>query len=357
MKIGLIGATNVGKSTLFNRLIGQFRAIVTDIPGTTTDIIKHKLQLDNGEMMTFFDSPGLLDFTDELPYINQIVKESDFLLFLIDDTVGVSAKERHILELIRNEKKQEQTILIINKLDLKRKEHETDLATADYYDLGIPTIIGTSAKTERNLSEIEDQLLTVYKQWKKLHPEEVEEPEEARIGLAIIGKPNAGKSTLLNTLVGSALAKVADVAGTTRDYVSGDFEWKGKKFVAYDTAGIKKRGSIHGIEKIAYDKTKAMLEYTRPVVIFMVDCSQGITHRDMTLLQEIHFLALPIIFALNKVDLVNPKGIEAMMRNTQAYLDFAKYIPIVPMIATKGQGIEEVMKMVGMLQRENTKRI
>ncbi|MDR2540457.1 MAG: GTP-binding protein [Candidatus Peribacteria bacterium] len=161
----------------------------------------------------------------------------------------------------------------------------------------------------------------------------------------------------MNTLVGSELAKVADVAGTTRDYLSGDFEWGKKKFTAYDTAGIKKRGSIHGIEKIAYDKTKAMLEYTRPVVIFMVDCTQGVTHRDMTLLQEIHSLALPIIFALNKVDQVNPKGLEAMIRGAQSYLEFAKYIPIVPMVATKGQGIQEVMKMVGMLQKENTKRV
>ncbi|MDR3168538.1 MAG: GTP-binding protein [Candidatus Peribacteria bacterium] len=182
-------------------------------------------------------------------------------------------------------------------------------------------------------------------------------PTQDRIGLAIVGKPNAGKSTLLNTLVGKPLAKVQDIAGTTRDYLVGEFDYKGKHYLAYDTAGIKKKGSIHGIEKIAYDKTKAMLEYVRPVVVFMVDCTQGITHRDMTLLQEIHSLALPIIFALNKVDLVNPKGIEAMLRNTQAYLEFAKYLPIVPMIATTGQGVEDVMKMVGLLQKENQKRV
>ena len=231
----------MGKSTLFNRLIGQFRAIVTDIPGTTTDIIKHKFTMESGEIATFFDSPGLLDFTEELPYINQIVNSSDLLLFLIDDSVGVSAKEQHILGLIRAQKKQEQTILVVNKLDMKWKEHETDLAIADYYDLGIANVVGISAKKERNLSEIEDLILKHFKQRKKLNPDTVEEVEEARIGLAIIGKPNAGKSTLLNTLVGSELAKVRDVAGTTRDYLAGDFEWKGKKYVAYDTAGIKRK--------------------------------------------------------------------------------------------------------------------
>ena len=100
MKIWLVWATNVWKSTLFNRLIGQFRAIVTDIPGTTTDIIQHKVQTDSSSF-TFFDSPGLLDFTEELEYIQQIIKESDLLLFLIDDSVWITAKEHHILELIR----------------------------------------------------------------------------------------------------------------------------------------------------------------------------------------------------------------------------------------------------------------
>ncbi len=356
MKIWLVWATNVWKSTLFNRLIGQFRAIVTDIPGTTTDIIQHKVQSDTGSF-TFFDSPGLLDFTEELEYIEQIIKESDLLLFLIDDSVWITAKEQHILELIRKEKKQDSTILIINKLDIKRKESETQLAISDYYSLGLSSVIWISAKRERNLSAIESQINSFYNKRKKIHKDEEESVEPFRIWLAILWKPNAGKSTLLNTLVWKPLAKVADVAWTTRDYVAGNFSWKGRDYVAYDTAWIKKRWKIHWIEKIAYDKTKAMLEFVRPVVIFMVDCTQWITHRDMTLLQEVHQLALPMIFVLNKVDQVNPKAIDAMIKNTQIYLDFAKYLPIVPMIATKWEWIDDVMKFVSILQKENTKRI
>lgn len=356
MKIWLVWATNVWKSTLFNRLIGQFRAIVTDIPGTTTDIIQHKVETDNW-VYTFFDSPGLLDFTEELEYIEQIIKESDLLLFLIDDSVWITAKEHHILELIRKEKKQDTTILIINKLDIKRKESETEMAISDYYTLGLSSVIGVSAKKERNLSTIESQINSFYNKWKKTHKDEEESVEPFRIWLAILWKPNAGKSTLLNTLVWKPLAKVADIAWTTRDYVAGNFSRKGRDYVAYDTAGIKKRWKIHWIEKIAYDKTKAMLEFVRPVVIFMVDCTQWITHRDMTLLQEVHQLALPMIFVLNKVDQVNPKAIDAMIKNTQTYLDFAKYLPIVPMIAIKWEWIDDVMKFVSILQKENTKRI
>ena len=101
MKIGLIGATNAGKSTLFNRLIGQFRAIVTDIHGTTIDILSHTLEVDRLGKITFYDSPGLGDFSDELPFIEKIVKNSDFLLFVIDDSVGITAKDQHILDIIR----------------------------------------------------------------------------------------------------------------------------------------------------------------------------------------------------------------------------------------------------------------
>ncbi len=120
------------------------------------------MQLENGDTLTFFDSPGLLDFTEELSYIERIVQHSDLLLFLMDDSVGITAKEEHILEIIRKEKKQNQTFLIINKLDLKRKESETDLALADYHSLGFDTIIGISAKTERNLTEIHDAIKSYY---------------------------------------------------------------------------------------------------------------------------------------------------------------------------------------------------
>lgn len=145
--------------------------------------------------------------------------------------------------------------------------------------------------------------------------------------------------------------------GTTRDYVVGEFKSQGKRYTVYDTAGIRKKGKTHGIEKIAYDKTYAMLEYTRPVVLFMIDCTQGITHRDLTLLEEVSRLGLPMIFCLNKADLVKPEAINAMVKGAQSYLDFAKHIPIVPISALNGDGLKNLFKMVAILQAENQKRI
>lgn len=359
MKIGLIGATNAGKSTLFNRLIGQFRAIVTDIHGTTTDIIVHNMEVDGIGNLTFFDSPGLLDFSDEVPFIEKIIKNSDLLLFLIDDSVGVSAKDEHILSLIMENDKRNQTFLVVNKLDIKWKVNEIDLAISDYYSLGLEKVIGISAKKERNLAELEDAVLNYAKKRKSTHWEEekLEFLQQKGVGIAIVGKPNSGKSTLLNTFVGKELAKVEDKLGTTRDYLVWEFKSQGKRYTVYDTAGIRKKGKTHGIEKIAYDKTVKMLEFTRPVVIFLVDCAQGITHRDMTLLQEIVQIWLPTIFALNKSDLVEKKAIDAMIKWAQSYLDFAKHIPIVPISALQAEGIWNLLKMVALLQKENQKRI
>lgn len=278
---------------------------------------------------------------------------------MIDDTVGVTAKDQHILDIIRENQMQDKTILVINKLDVKRKVNEIDLAIADYYDLGMQKVIGISAKRERNLAELEDELAQSYQAWKATGAQESapETPSHQGIGLAIIGKPNSGKSTLLNTLVGKELSKVEDKLGTTRDYVVGEFKSQGKWYTVYDTAGIRKKGKTHGIEKIAYDKTYKMLEYIRPIVLFMIDCTQGITHRDMTLLQEVANLGLPMIFCLNKADLVKKEAIDSMIKGAQTYLDFAKHIPIVPISALHGDGLKDLFKMVVILQNENQKRI
>ena len=135
MNIGLVGATNVGKSTLFNRLIGQFRAIVTDIPGTTRDIIEHETLIDDIGKVMFLDSPGLMDFKEEEILIKQIINYSDLILFVIDDSVGITAKEQHIYSYIIEKHKMKNTILIVNKIDIKHKEKDYDLAINEYYSL------------------------------------------------------------------------------------------------------------------------------------------------------------------------------------------------------------------------------
>jgi GTP-binding protein len=175
--------------------------------------------------------------------------------------------------------------------------------------------------------------------------------------MAIIGKPNAGKSTLLNAFMKKTVSKVESIPGTTRDYIVGEFLQEKKKYVVYDTAGIRKKGNIHGIEKIANDKTLEMLKYIRPIILFMVDGVEGISHRDMTLIQEINNQALPMILCVNKVDLLDAKHQKLLVAKTNAMMDFAKYIQVFPISAKTKKGIGEIFKVLGQIKKEAEKRI
>ena len=355
-KIWLVWATNVWKSTLFNRLIGQFRAIVTDVPGTTVDIIYHEMEIDWIGKVAFGDSPWLLEFDQERVFIKKIIDESDLILFVIDDTVWITAKEHSIYSYIMEKNKWKQTLLVVNKLDVNYKSHEIDLAIADYYELWIENIIWISAKNELNITEIEDFIVNYFKDKENIVNED-EEEEEKPIPIAIIWKPNVWKSTLLNFLVWKELAKVEDYLWTTRDYITWDFEYNWQKYRVYDTAWLRKKGSIHWIEKIAYDKIRWMLEYVRPCIIFMIDWAEWVTHRDMTLLAEINNLALPIMVAVNKMDLLDSKQKKQIQLSVQANLDYAKYIPIVPIVAKEWKWVNIMLDMLGDIISEAEKRI
>lgn len=356
-KIWLVWATNVWKSTLFNRLIGQFRAIVTDVPGTTVDIIYHEMEIDWIWKVAFGDSPWLLEFDQERVFIKKIIDESDLILFVIDDTVWITAKEHSIYSYIMEKNKWKQTLLVVNKLDVNYKSNQIDLAIADYYELGIEKVIWISAKNELNLTEIEDFIVNYFKDKENISDENEEDDEEKPIPIAIIWKPNVWKSTLLNFLVWKELAKVEDYLGTTRDYITWDFEYNWQKYRVYDTAWLRKKGSIHGIEKIAYDKIRWMLEYVRPCIIFMIDWAEWVTHRDMTLLAEINNLALPIMVAVNKMDLLDSKQKKQIQLSVQANLDYAKYIPIVPIVAKEWKWVNIMLDMLGDIISEAEKRI
>ena len=356
-KIWLVWATNVWKSTLFNRLIGQFRAIVTDVPGTTVDIIYHEMEIDWIGKVAFGDSPWLLEFDQERVFIKKIIDESDLILFVIDDTVWITAKEHSIYSYIMEKNKWKQTLLVVNKLDVNYKSHEIDLAIADYYELWIENIIWISAKNELNITEIEDFIVNYFKDKENIANEDEEDEAEKPIPIAIIWKPNVWKSTLLNFLVWKELAKVEDYLGTTRDYITWDFEYNWQKYRVYDTAWLRKKGSIHWIEKIAYDKIRWMLEYVRPCIIFMIDWAEWVTHRDMTLLAEINNLALPIMVAVNKMDLLDSKQKKQIQLSVQANLDYAKYIPIVPIVAKEWKWVNIMLDMLGDIISEAEKRI
>ncbi|NOZ44739.1 MAG: GTP-binding protein [bacterium] len=253
---------------------------------------------------------------------------------MVDDSIGITAKEQHIFEYLLETGKKNHTILIVNKLDIKWKTPQYDTAISEYYHFGFPAVVGISAKKDINTSEIRKEIQEIYRNKNiEYHQKEIPEENENLIHLAILGKPNAGKSTLLNTLSQKQLSKIEDKAGTTRDYVFADIQIGKQEYRIYDTAGIKKKGKMRDIERIAYQKTLSMLKYIKPMVIFMVDADAGMTHRDMSLLEEINIIGLPIIVMLNKIDLLSSIQKKTLIKKTQSLLDFAKYIPILPLVA------------------------
>lgn len=185
MKIGLVGATNVGKSTLFNRLLGSYRAIVTDIHGTTRELLRDRSILQELEGTEIIDSPGLDHFEQELPYIQTIIDDADILLFVLDGKKGMSAKEEKIHEMILASGRKEKTIVVVNKLEGNFIDKKYTLAMADYYTLGYKETIGVSAKHGENLDMLLEEIHVLAKKY-KLRDRNAEKVEEGVINIAIV---------------------------------------------------------------------------------------------------------------------------------------------------------------------------
>jgi GTP-binding protein len=278
LKIWLVGPTNAGKSLLFNFLLGTHRAIVTDLPGTTRELLRDKTTIARLPV-EIIDSPGLLDFADELQFLAQVIEDSDLLLFVVDGKQEMGRKEQEIHQMICKSGKFDRTILVVNKLDGKVYTPEREWLLAHWYVLGYERMCGISAEQHEGMEFLKEEvhlLMQDTKQIMTLPPEQTREEEEfdeKLIHLAIIGRPNAGKSTLLNKLIWEEISHVSEQPGTTLDYLIAQFSRKQHTIQLYDTAGIRKKWKTVGLERIAYAKTKSLMEYRHPITIVLIDFS------------------------------------------------------------------------------------
>lgn len=324
MKIWLIWSTNVGKSTMFNRLIGTHRAIITDIAGTTRDIIKEKTKIWDIDVIVS-DSPWLDNFDEEIVYITSIIKDSDLILFVIDNHIWLGPKELQILDIIRKEKRVNDVILIANKCDKRLQPYEQDILIGQYSSSGIHHIALTSAKLGHGFDELEYEIMSFYNtgSYKKAPPMDQD------ISFAIIGRPNTGKSTLLNTITKQSLSKVSDIPGTTLDYIQSQFSYGDTIYKIIDTAGIRRKSKLAWLESIAFAKTKKMLEYYKPIVVILLDWSEWIANQDQALVSKIIKLWLPILIAINKIDLLSKDELERLKKQAKSIFTFASRVPII----------------------------
>lgn len=350
--VSIIGRPNVGKSTLFNRLIGKRRAITDPTPGVTRDLIPERWLLGN-HPVTLIDSGGVKvdrDSMDDLVAQKSLslLDLSDAIVFMMDCT-EVTAEDRELLEYLRPFT--EKIVLVVNKVDDPKREN----LLWEYYEYGYQRILGISAAHGLGIEELEDTLLGMLN---LVSLEEAPEEEE-RVKIAILGKPNTGKSTLTNLLVGKDISIVSDIAGTTRDVVMGSFNYKGSDFTVLDTAGIRRKSKVdEDVEYYSVNRAIKTIDEA-DVVLLMIDSVEGLADQDKKIANLIVRRGKGIILVLNKIDLLTGIGneLEAIKDRIRFLFPILSFAPLTSISALKGQDIGKLLDMVWTVWKQLNKRV
>jgi len=349
--VAIVGRPNVGKSTLFNRIIGRNFAVVDDMPGVTRDrnyaeavwMEKRFLLIDTGGFETETDDPMYMKMREQTTLA---IEEADIIIFLMDGRQGLLAADIEVSQRLRASGKP--VIYAVNKVDGTR--HEGFIP--DFYRLGIETFYPLSSKHGTGFSDFMDGLSL-------LLPETPAEPEQDHPRVAIIGRPNVGKSSFVNSLMGEDRMIVSPVAGTTRDSVDSLYQYYGRKYILADTAGIRSRGKIsQGVEK--YSVMRAVKGLDRAdVALVLIDAAEGITEQDERIVGLAHEAGKGIILVLNKWDLVPDKeeAYKRFINDIQQRLKFADYVPVITISAVTRQRITKVFDEIDKVIAETRRRV
>ena len=350
--IALVGRPNVGKSTLFNRLVGGRVAIVEDLPGTTRDRLYGEFDW-LGRDIAVVDTGGIVpgveeDISQSIFVQAQIaVEEADLVLFMVDLRTGITPVDQEITEFLRRSSKP--LLLVVNKADNLKQE----LEAVEFHALGLGDPIPVSAVRGLNTGDLLDRIVA------ELPPAgEVEEDDDVP-SIAIVGRPNVGKSSLLNALTGESRAVVSPTPGTTRDAIDTSMIYKDQPIVLVDTAGIRRRGKIErGVEK--YSVIRAFRAIDRAdVAVLLIDATEPLTAQDAHVAGFVLDEAKGLVVAVNKWDLV-PKDTHTMPRYERMLREHFKFLPYVPIVfisAKTGQRIERVVDLALEIVAERRKRI
>jgi len=336
--IVIVGRPNVGKSTLFNRITGQRRAIVGDEPGITRDRL-HSLTTYEGRRFELIDTGGIV--VSDAEYIpSQILKQAKVALekahhviFLVDGRSEISASDRELATMLR--KLGRPVSLAVNKADPGAKESLVD----EFYSLGFKNMFPVSAEHGIGINALLDHVTA------DLPKEEEEEPVKG-IRVAIIGRPNAGKSTLLNALTGEERAIVSPIAGTTRDSIDEEVDRDGTKFIFIDTAGIRRKGKTKLMaEKLSVVMARRNIRMA-DVVIVVMDATEGVLGLDATISGYAHEGGRSVILCVNKWDLTSDGDKKKFEEDVRYNLKFLEYAPLVFLSAKMGSGVTRLFPLI-----------
>lgn len=337
--LAVVGRPNVGKSTLFNRIIGERKAIVEDIPGVTRDRIYGDAEW-NGREFAVIDTGGIEKASDD--HIRSKMREqaimamemADIILFMVDGKDGITTADQDVAEILKRTGKR--IILVVNKIDNIVKPPDT---LYDFYELGLGEPIPISAANMLNIGDLLDEITNGF-------PSSEYEEDDA-IKLAVIGKPNVGKSSLINKLTGEERVIVSSMAGTTRDSIDTPFSYGGDKYTLIDTAGLRRRSKVNDkLEKYSIIRAVAAVERC-DVCILMIDAEQGVTEQDKKIAGIAHEAGKGLMIVVNKWDLIK-KETDTMRnyeREVKAELLFASYAPVIFTSVIKSQRIYDIIRM------------
>ena len=368
--IVLVGRPNVGKSTLFNRLVGERLAIVDDVPGTTRDRLLAEgdwaghdfFVVDTGGIDPSKQrsqtplSIGSADFIQDIREQAEIaLEEADVILLVTDAIEGVTQADHEVVDILRRRRAGADNrptppiLLVVNKAD----SEQLRLNAMDFYSLGLGDPYPISSIHGTGTGDLLDAVVERF-------PEPVhDEEDDTSIKVAIVGKPNAGKSSLLNKLTGKQRSIVSNIPGTTRDAIDTKLSLDGQEYTLIDTAGIRKRGSIEpGVEK--YSVLRAMQAIERcDVAVLVVDAVSGITAQDTHIAGYIKDAWKSVMVVINKWDLIEKDHLTALdfEKHVRQELNFLPYVPILFISAEIGQRVHQVLPLVKEIQDERTRKI
>ena len=351
--VAIVGRPNVGKSMLFNRLVGQRLSIVEDTPGVTRDRLYAECEW-CGRKFDMVDTGGIEPTTDSeiLLFMREqaqiAIDAATVIIFVTDLRTGVTAADQEVANMLLRAKKP--VVLAVNKAD---STGDTDLGVYEFYSLGLGDPIPTSAVHGHGTGDLLDECLKYFPP-----PEEVEEDQDL-IKVAIIGKPNVGKSSLVNHILGEKRVIVSDVAGTTRDAVDTVYENEMGRYMFIDTAGIRRKSKVdERVEKFSVMRAQLAIERA-DVCLIMIDARDGVTDQDTKIAGLAHEAGKASIIVVNKWDLVEKETgtMEKMRKDIMRDLSFMSYAPILFISALTGQRTNRIFELINYVNDQSSMRI
>ncbi|SHK47767.1 ribosome biogenesis GTPase Der [Desulforamulus aeronauticus] len=348
--IAIVGRPNVGKSSLFNRIAGGRIAIVEDMPGVTRDRLYQDAEW-QGREFTLVDTGGL-DFAEDIitsqirKQAEMAIAEADAILFVVDARQGITIIDEEVAKTLRRADKP--VLLVANKV-----EHFDKIPYYEFYQLGLGEPIPVSAAEGLNTGDLLDTLVSILPQ-----PEEDPYPPDT-IRIAVIGRPNVGKSSMVNAILGEERVIVSNIPGTTRDAIDSPFEQNGKSYVIVDTAGMRRRNRID-VPAERYSVVRALRAVDRSDVVLMVfDATEDIAEQDKKIVGYAHDKGKAIILVMNKWDLIekDDKTMNKFEKKLKAELAFLPYAPTIFVSALTKQRLPKILELVDFVAEEASKRV